>query len=153
MMNYKRGNLLSVTDVNSIILHGCNAQGVMGSGVARAVRDMYPGAFEKYCTDIYNGLKLGQMSWYSSANEPVIASGITQEHYGRDIDTRYVSYDAVDDVMCAVFSAAKALNFNVHMPKIGSGLGNGDWTVIEQIIISAAKKCNFPQEKIFIWEL
>lgn len=34
MIQYKTGNLLDTPD--SYIVHGCNAQGVMGSGVAKA---------------------------------------------------------------------------------------------------------------------
>ena len=37
MIQYKKGDLLSVT--KGIIAHGCNAQGVMGSGVALQIKN------------------------------------------------------------------------------------------------------------------
>lgn len=52
MIEYKKGNLLDVT--KGIIMHGCNCQGVMGSGVALAVKRKYPLAFDRYsqmCAD------------------------------------------------------------------------------------------------------
>lgn len=149
-MIYKKGNLL---DVNTgMIVHGCNAQGVMGSGVAKVLRDKYPEMFKNYAQDIFmRGYSLGFVSWYS--NLPIIiASGITQEFYGKD-GKKYVSYDAVDAVMNCVFSYASRIDVPVHMPKIGAGLGGGDWKIIEAIIGSAAAKHGVDSNKIFIWEL
>ena len=149
-MIYKKGNLL---DVNTgIIVHGCNAQGVMGAGVAKALKEKYPDMFEKYAQDIFvRGYSLGVVSWYY--NSPlIIASGITQDFYGKD-GKKYVNYDAVDIVMKCVFSCASRVDFPVHMPKIGAGLGGGDWKIIEAIIENAAAKHSVDSDKIFIWEL
>jgi O-acetyl-ADP-ribose deacetylase (regulator of RNase III) len=33
-----------------------------------------------------------------------------------------------------VFEVAKRLNASVHMPRIGTGLAGGAWTVVEEII-------------------
>jgi len=41
-MIYRQGDL--VMAVEPIIIHGCNAKGVMGSGVAKAIRAYYPDA-------------------------------------------------------------------------------------------------------------
>ena len=46
MIEYKNGDLLNVTE--GIILHGCNGQGVMGAGVAKAIKMKYPEAFTAY---------------------------------------------------------------------------------------------------------
>ena len=48
-MNKIKVKLGDICSVNSgIIVHGCNAQGVMGSGVAKAIRLKYPQVFEDY---------------------------------------------------------------------------------------------------------
>lgn len=61
-------------------------------------------------------------------------NAITQYKYGRAV-RRYVSYDAVDDCMheLAVTNGITPLG-PIAMPKLGAGLGGGDWTVISAII-------------------
>jgi len=46
MIEHKIGDLFSNTE--GYIVHGCNAQGVMGSGVAKIVKDQYFDAFKRY---------------------------------------------------------------------------------------------------------
>lgn len=150
-MNYIKGDLLSVK--TGFIIHGCNAQGVMGSGVAKSVRQKYPEAYDKYVQDINSGMRLGEVSWYLDKSGVQIGSAITQEFYGRE-NIRYVSYDAVDNTMSNVFFAANwKNNVRVSMPTIGAGLGNGSWEVISEIIKNQAKKKNFPLEMIDVYEL
>lgn len=132
-IEYRKGDLFS-TDVKTIV-HGCNAQGVMGSGVAKIVRDDFPKAYDRYVNEykLHNHLALGSII-VVPCDEKIIVNAITQEYFGRDGE-RYVSYDAVDDVM-------KKLNtFNdvygtteIAMPQIGAGLGGGSWEVIAAII-------------------
>lgn len=147
-MNYVKGDLFSVT--SGIIVHGCNAQGVMGSGVAKSVKAQYPEAFKKYVADIKNGMTLGDVSWFMG--ELAIASAITQDGFGFN-GHRYVSYDAVSVSFMKVFSVATKYGFEVSMPKIGAGLGGGSWTVIEQIILDAATKQKFQIDNITVYEL
>jgi len=157
-MIYKNGDLLTVN--SGIIVQGCNAQGVMGSGVAKLLKEKYPSCFQNYITDLNSGHRLGDVSWSSanslsvySPDDLCIASGITQEFYGRDPNVQYVSYDAITDVFDEIFVVAKDLDRCVNMPKIGAGLGNGDWSIIENLIEESAQKSHFPQEKIFVWVL
>lgn len=133
---YKKGNLLNAEE--SIIMHGCNAQGVMGSGVAVQIRRKFPEAYHVYKSSVGpKGLELGDISvaWIKynhSEDQPLlIVNAITQEFYGRD-ERRYVSYDAVTKVaekMSQLFGKR-----SVAIPKIGAGLGGGNWQVIESIL-------------------
>lgn len=134
-MNLLSGNLLDASE--GIIVHGCNAQGKMASGVARDIRARYPQAYDAYMAHYQaKGLKLGEVVWAKISDEPklAIANGITQEFYGRDASRRYVDYPAVAQVFRAVAKVAHARQLPVHYPKIGAGLGGGDWGVIEKII-------------------
>ena len=45
-IEYRQGDLFQ-TDVRHIV-HGCNAQGVMGKGVAKLVKELYPKAYNEY---------------------------------------------------------------------------------------------------------
>lgn len=133
-IEYRKGNLFE-TDILHIA-HGCNAQGVMGSGVARIVRDQYFPAF-KYYLEQYDkhGLKLGEVQ-FVPANDKVIVNAITQNLYGRD-GRRFVNYEAVAECMYTINCKLK-LSGETHiaMPQIGAGLGGGDWRVIEAIVES-----------------
>ena len=129
------GSLLSVQE--GIIVHGCNAQGVMGSGVAKLIRDKYPVAFERYRAKYdKDGLALGSVVWAKVQDSPLlaVASGITQEYYGRTPGKVYVDYDAISNVFSQVAKVAHERNLTVHYPMIGAGLGGGDWDRIKYII-------------------
>lgn len=131
------GDLLSIN--RGIIVHGCNAQGVMGSGVAKAVRTTYPGAWEAYRKQFeQKGLELGDVVWFvaqPSPNHLAIANAITQKYYGRDENRVYVDYDAIRMVFKKIGDIARKYSLEVHYPKIGAGLAHGDWNKISPIIL------------------
>lgn len=150
MIQYKKGNLLDVQ--SGIIVHGCNAQGVMGSGVALAVKQKYPGAYQKYKDMCYGGIPLGSVVPYHANDELLIANAITQEKFGTN-SKRYVSYDAIDTAFRHLwyYAPTEIEETTIHFPKIGAGLGGGDWEVINKIIESATR--DVPYRELICWEL
>ena len=110
-----------------VFMHGCNAKGVMGSGIAKIVKDNYPHAYRAY-KEIQKtqGLHLGQVivAAPSTENEPTIVNAITQENYGRDVNVKYADYDAIIIACEAVAKHFKGKE--IHLPMIGGGLGNLD---------------------------
>lgn len=128
-----------ITTVRSgIIVHGCNAQGVMGSGVAKAIRQAFPEAYRRYAeaANDERGLILGRVVWAKVSDEPLlaVANAITQEFYGRSPGFRYVDYDAVRCAFRKIGEVARRKKLTVHYPMIGAGLGGGDWETIRRII-------------------
>jgi O-acetyl-ADP-ribose deacetylase (regulator of RNase III) len=130
------GNLLHVKSGH--IVHGCNAQGVMGSGVALGVKNTYPQAFADYM-EVHNagGLNLGES--YPTAVMPnlIIWNAVTQNLYGKG--TRMVSYDAIQTCFQAVndwiHANPKAMvPAEIHIPLIGAARGGGNWEIISEII-------------------
>lgn len=138
-IEYVKGDLINTEC--KYILHGCNAQGVMNSGVAAKIRLHYPQAYIEYrrayesaLNKHLSSLPLGSIIKVSS-NDKVILNAVTQKYYGRD-GSRYVSYDAIAEV----FAQIERLKIKeIAMPKIGAGLGGGDWSVIYSIIESELK--------------
>lgn len=139
-IEYRQGDLFA-TDIE-YILHGCNSKGVMGSGVAKVVKDRFPGTFAAYNLWCSRGFQLGK---YLAVPErgKVIINAVTQQNYGKVAEQtgpnpiRYVSYDAVADIFTSldkVYSGS-----TIAMPKIGAALGGGDWSIISAIIESACK--------------
>ena len=132
-MEYVKGNLLDAPE--RLIAQGCNAQGVMGSGVARAIRDKWPEVYTQY-RQRYQlaGLRLGDVVLAYTDDGKIVANCITQEFYGRD-GKRYVDYDAVAVCMDKLKEICQRLRIEkIAMPLIGAGLGGGDWSVLERII-------------------
>lgn len=137
----ENSDITKVTE--GIVVHGCNAQGVMGSGVAKQLRATYPAIYDTYRNSldkfIYSNTQhkaLGSVSFHPVmiSTNLVIANAITQEFYGRD-GIKYVSYDAIEKAFELVARKAEMLDLNIHVPYlIGAGLGGGNIAVIETII-------------------
>ena len=136
-LSYKQADLLESRC--EYIAHGCNAQGVMGSGIAKAIRDKWPECYTAYRNhyEQNGGLKLAEVVWYHNEGrligehpyvydrERYIANCITQEFYGKT-GGHYVDYDAVITSLETVGIRAKEDNcFEVGIPLIGMGLGGG----------------------------
>jgi O-acetyl-ADP-ribose deacetylase (regulator of RNase III) len=134
------GNLLHIT--NGHIVHGCNAQGVMGSGVALGVKNMYPTVFADY-ERIHKstGLELGVAYPVTVDSGLVIWNAITQNIYGNT--GRMVSYDAIETCFAQINWHLKEGGYNnekflqapeLHIPLIGAARGGGNWEIIREII-------------------
>lgn len=136
-----------ITSVKAgIIIQQVNAQGVMASGVAKAIRAKWPVVFSDYAnkvkTDpttaessrIMGELIITQVPYFNSEDNLWVASIVGQQHYGQPTSAseRYTSYDALD----IGFKKLRALNTGevLHYPLIGAGLGGGSWPVIREII-------------------
>jgi len=117
-----------------LILHGCNAQGGMGSGIAKVIRANYSEAYTEYRNHFQkHGLKLGEVI-FADCGDKIVANGITQQYYGRSGEC-FVSYEAINNVMEETHDyALKHEIENVAMPLIGAGLGGGSWKKISSII-------------------
>lgn len=131
MLQIKHGDLFDNVKKNAIIVHGCNAQGKMGSGFAKLIRDKYPDSYEFYKWHYDNGLlKLGSL-----INFPYVESGIwichaiTQEYYGND-GRRYVDYDAATEALNVTAGLSRGSSKPIHLPLIGCGLAGGDKAVM-----------------------
>lgn len=135
-IEYIKGNLVEASE--AIIAQGCNAQGVMGSGAAKDIRNKWPEVFKPYATHCKRCKEpLGTISFTATwDDEKMIANMITQRFYGRD-GKQYVDYDAIRKAMAFLNKRAGMYSGPPHrvaMPKIGAGLGGGDWEIISKII-------------------
>lgn len=132
MIHYVQGDLFGTAA--NIIAHGCNCQGVMGSGVAKIVRDQYPDAYQRYLEKhAQEGWRLGEVQFVSYAPGRWIANCATQDEFlPRGIC--HANYDAIRSAMIQLKAFAVKDGLSIAMPKIGAGLAGGDWAVIETIL-------------------
>lgn len=135
-LEIKQGDLLEADE--RMVVHGCNAKGTMGAGVARAIKVRWPQVYNAYRgRHKAGGLTPGEVIFVEIEDDRVVANAITQRDYGRSRKQRYVSYDAVADCMSEIRDEAIKRNIaEIAMPKIGAGLANGRWDIIERIIES-----------------
>lgn len=126
MIKFKTNSDITLVK-RGIIAHGCNTKGKFGAGVALAIRNRWPAAYEAYERNTRLGDELlGSCHAVRVDAELWIANCYTQKEYGSD-GKRYASVDALRRSLEFVFSHAVATDLPVHAPKIGSGLGGLDW--------------------------
>lgn len=133
----KVGNLMNVTAGH--IVHGCNARGVMGSGVALAVKRKFPEAYDNYMHWHENGsLQLGKAYPVYVSTGLFVWNAITQEGFGSP--TRNTSYDAIATCFEEINSkigthgGVDEIPNEIHIPMIGAARGGGNWEIIREII-------------------
>lgn len=142
-MQTKFGDIL--TQTSGIIIQQVNAQGVMGSGIARQIRNKYPAVFSTYLSAVgavsVKRELLGSVIPVQVTPQLAILNIVGQLNYGRDPNIQYTSYEALDAAFKSirVYCLQRDCSWpagDINIPEIGAGLGNGDWTVIQQIITS-----------------
>lgn len=128
-LKYFTGDILLSNE--KIIVHGCNCKGAMGAGIAKAIAHKYPEVLAEHKQQyLKSGLVLGSVQ-YVATNDRIIINAMTQKNYGHG---RQVSYDAIEQCMITINKDFRGIDDAISMPKIGAGLGGGNWNIIEKII-------------------
>lgn len=125
------------------LVHCCNAQGVMGSGIAKQVKDQIPETYEAYrLRYATKGLTLGDVI-YSEG----VFNLIGQDRYGYDGE-RYCHYGAIakgfntisqmtmaGDLYKKLVDIPVKSNYSIALPyKFACDRAGGDWEVVEDLI-------------------
>lgn len=138
MIYYVNGNLLD-SDVD-YICHQVNCQGVMGSGIAKQIKERWPIVYNEY-KDLYrknlnsNGVVYlhGKSQIVTIDKNKSVINMFAQLFYGYDGE-RYTSYDAfwscLNEIKYNIPKGSK-IGFPYH---IGCGLGGANWTIIRTMI-------------------
>lgn len=126
-----------------IIAHQVNCKGVMGGGLAKQIKDMYPSVYDDYKEAI-------QDYWDCNGESP-LGTGLAcyfknreiwnvfgQEDYGKD--KCYTNYQAVEDGfydLILSYRESNGISILAQIPiaipcYFGCGLGGGDWDIMKQ---------------------
>jgi O-acetyl-ADP-ribose deacetylase (regulator of RNase III) len=124
-----------------IIPHVCNNLGVMGSGVALALKNKW-NIIEKEYKNIclnnkdYNKSILGKTDFVKVNDNLIIANMIAQNNlFNNHNNTRPLNYRALAICMENVYKYCKQYkNFAIHTPKFGSLRSGGNWDFILELI-------------------
>ena len=146
---YKTGNLLDAQ--TTVIGHQVNCQGVMGSGVAKQIRDKWPLIFSNYQVKCQSPISpLGDVLIVKVSDNQYIANIFGQYNYGTNGE-RYTSYDALDIAFSRLKYTMVENNFkSLAIPyKMSSDRGGADWDVVLALLNSAFKDTDITIE---IWK-
>lgn len=116
------------------IAHICNDDGGWGAGFTGALSSRWKEPEEHYRK--LSALYLGDV-WLvpiRNVKDIVVANMIAQRGYRRPGNLTPLRYEALEACLFRLAAAAKRDGASVHMPRIGSGLGGGDWGTIEHLI-------------------
>jgi O-acetyl-ADP-ribose deacetylase (regulator of RNase III) len=135
-MKVVRGDLvkLALDGRFEVIIHGCNCQCAMGAGIAKAIKQAFPEAYNAdKATAKGSRTKLGSLSTVAVERGQckfTIVNAYTQFHWrGSGV---LVDYPALRSVMRQV--KATFPGRTIAYPMIGAGLARGDWSIIASII-------------------
>lgn len=145
---YREGDLLR-SDIR-VIGHCVNCHGVMGSGIARQIREEYPDVYRRYARFVEDVMDeflerevlLGEVQMVhvnpQDLNSRIVLNCFGQKDFGAH--KVQVDYPAIRTCMREINWRFKEgiipENFKnqVGFPLIGAGLAGGDWDLIELII-------------------
>ena len=131
----KNGDILDSTC--EIILQQVNCKGVMGAGLAKAIREKYPQVYTEYkkvCDHFkeHQTLLLGHILQVQVKPDQHIINVFGQTGYG--YAGQYTQYGALEDAFLRI-SLAKPEDTTIAIPyKMGCGLGGGDWNRVYSLI-------------------
>lgn len=134
-IEYRTGDLLRAPERH--LLHCCNSLGKMGKGVALAIKEAYPAAYQGYMRAFENeGLSLGTTIWIDCGRHVVVHLIGQSEIRRPGMPPRvFVDYEALRSGVREVDDTASAVGIEaVAMPLIGAGLAGGSWQRIASIL-------------------
>ncbi len=128
------GNLIELALLGrfDIIVHGCNCQNIMGIGIAKQIKEVFPLAelqdyryWKSFSKDSKRDM-LGTLS-YAKIDSFIVANLYTQFRPGPDFE--------IGNLKRALLQLFKKFG-DVHygFPHIGAGYGGGNWEEIKQVI-------------------
>lgn len=157
MIVYRKGDATNPDipeHMNCAIMHVCNNRGGWGKGFVLALSKRWPQPEAAYREWYRNGywfdgmdnvaFKLGEVQCVAINDRLTVMNMIAQEGYGtNNLDQHQgeakntrtpLNYWALERCLAWTFFLARTQDAIVVAPKIGSGLGGGDWTKIEALI-------------------
>lgn len=148
MITYTNGDATvpQVNDGIRLIIHICNDIGAWGRGFVLAISKKWSAPEMEYKNwakenNEESPFKLGQTQFVQVEPTIIIANMIAQKGLRKFAGERVVQYDALES--CLNIVATKCLDLtspiSIHAPRIGTGLGGGNWNDIELILTRTLK--------------
>lgn len=139
MIKTIKGDLVKIareTNLFDVYIHGCNCQSIMGRGIAKQIAETFPDVYKidrfsklkanqklgRFTSTTFRNMKYHRIHFINAYTQLTIGSGCQ------------VDYVAIKDSLEAIRTMFGGCQQRFAMPKIGAGLGGGDWNRIKAII-------------------
>lgn len=134
----------------NFICHQVNCQGVMGSGVAKQIKEQFPNVYEQYKT-VASSEMLGHIQPIQINEIQYVCNFFAQDNYGYN-GKQYTNLEALRQCFKTLKESLKSSNWEdavIAMPwKIGCVRGGADWEVVYQMIEE-----EFVDFRVELWRL
>jgi len=144
MITYKIGDVIQATVdmaqciplTNFIIPHICNNKGGWGAGFVLAISKRWKRPEEQYkkWAARKDNFELGCCQLVQVENNIQICNMVAQDNFSTRDKPRAVSYDALEICLSKLNKSQEKEQVTFMLPRIGCGLGGGNWQIIEAII-------------------
>lgn len=142
-VTYKKMSLFDAPK-GTILAHGCNAQGVWGSGIAVPFKKNFPNAYKEYHDYCQHGLikdpehgATGTTILTSPENGHRVACLITSCNFGAKKDSRAIivmqTIIAIKDLM-SYLNSYELLTEPIYCNKFNSGFFDVPWPMTEKVL-------------------
>lgn len=136
---FGKGNAAKPHSNRVVICHIVNNKAKWGKGFVTSLNEYYPMVKEEYvkfCSMCDDKNLLGKVFFYKVRGDLYIANVFSQDGYKKNkMDKKmYVKYNILEECLEKVAYFSMINRFTVQMPRIGAGLGGGEWNIIEKII-------------------
>lgn len=140
------GDLMGATA--EYICHQVNCMGVMGSGVAKQIREKWPHVYQSYHDATENYTKehgrealLGKVQFIKVAENTSVVNMFGQFNYGRD-GAKYTDMGALRKCFATLEKRVRP-GETIAMPyRIGCGLAGGDWGEVVDMLSEIFSNCH-----------
>lgn len=138
MVNEIKGNMLE--QENGILCHQTNYQGVMGGGIAAAIREkllteQHYKNYQDFCRKC-GANALGYVQWLYLTETRILANCFCQNAFeSPDADGTITNYAAMKECFEKVREFSEKYNLPVFIPGgMGCGIAGGNWIKVRSII-------------------
>jgi O-acetyl-ADP-ribose deacetylase (regulator of RNase III) len=147
-------NILDVdlTDPQNSIFIPINTVGVMGKGLALDLKKKYPAAFDIYsmlCR--HKQLEVGKPSIISLSNHKgSIVLFPTKDNWRNPSQLSWIKEGLVFLAASPAHTQWRKQTRNIHIPKLGCGLGGLEWADVRPLIVRFAEM--MPEHEVYLYE-
>lgn len=156
MIKYIKGDAVEALKNGDVdyLIHCCNAQGVMGSGIAKQIKKEFPESYQKYHDFCNSTPDVKERMGMVVDNEDGVLNLIGQESYGPSNGRRYVHYGYLQRGLISAWFICQFTPMGSHRPKVAipykmaCDRAGGNWEVVEEMI-----EVMFDEGDVYIYHL
>lgn len=149
ILTEKTGDLLAEAEAGNVdvIVHQANLEHTFGAGIALAIRLKFPYAFDADLSTPFNDPnKLGTFSVGRFPENPALYPTVVNMYSQTSLYPSHTSYDAMVEALTELRDRLEPMmQFQrIGFPyQLGSGLADGNWDIVKQIILSVFEDSRF----------